>query len=295
VQIRGGGAEAAYDARDSPIENVDLLRPNRMENWQMMLRSSRKRMALFAATVAAALALSAASHAQKRAAPPGEPSVSPEEAFYNGWYHERDLQKKTQLGEKFVQNYPTSRHNQEVYDQLLLAYNAKQDWTNFYAISDKAIAQYPDDVTVLALTGWVIPHLYSADDPDADKKLLKAEAYEKHALEVIPKLVKAPAAKQEKFASIQKAMLTMAYSGLGLVYFRKTNYQDSVKQLQQATQTALSPDPIDFYALAVGLEHLGRYGDAADAYQKCSQIEGNVETLCKASADRIKGLAATAK
>ena len=295
MQIRGGGAEAAYDARDSPIENVDLLRPNRMENCQMMLRSSRKRMALFAATVAAALALSAASHAQKRAAPPGEPSVSPEEAFYNGWYHERDPQKKTQLGEKFVQNYPTSRHNQEVYDQLLLGYNAKQDWANFYTISDKAIAQYPDDVTVLALTGWVIPHLYSADDPDADKKLVKAEAYEKHALEVIPKLVKAPAAKQEEFASIQKAMLTMAYSGLGLVYFRKTNYQDSVEQLQQATQTALSPDPIDFYALAVGLEHLGRYGDAADAYQKCSQIAGKVETLCKASADRIKGQAAIAK
>jgi hypothetical protein len=68
-----------------------------------------------------------------------------------------------------------------------------------------------------------------------------------------------------------------------------------VKQLQQATQIALSPDPIDFYALAVGLEHLGRYGDAADAYQKCSQIAGNVETLCKASADRIKGQAAIAK
>jgi tetratricopeptide (TPR) repeat protein len=261
----------------------------------MMLRSIRKRMALFAVTFAAALALSAASHAQRRSAPPDQLSVSPEEAIYNGWYHERDIQKKTQLGEKFVQSYPTSRHNQEVYDQLLLAYNAKQDWTDFYTISDKAIAQFPDDVTVLTLTGWVIPHLYSADDPDADKKLVKAEAYEKHALEVIPKLVKAPAAKQEEFASIQKAMLTMAYSGLGLVYFRKTNYQDSVKQLQQATQTALSPDPIDFYALAVGLEHLGRYSDAADAYQKCSQIAGNVETLCKASAERLKGQTATAK
>jgi len=285
----------AYDARDSPNGKRRFASPESDGELPMMLRSIRKRMALFAATLAAALALSAPSHAQRRAAPPGEPSVSPEEAFYSGWNHERDPQKKTQLGEKFVQNYPTSRHNQEVYDQLLLAYNAKQDWTNFYTISDKAIAQYPDDVTVLALTGWVIPHLYSADDPDADKKLVKAEVYEKHALEVIPKLVKAPAAKQEEFASIQKSMLTMAYSGLGLVYFRKTNYQDSVKQLQQATQIALSPDPIDFYALAVGLEHLGRYGDAADAYQKCSQIAGNVETLCKASADRIKGQAATAK
>jgi tetratricopeptide (TPR) repeat protein len=176
-----------------------------------------------------------------------------------------------------------------------LAYNAKQDWSNFYAASDKAIAKYPDDFTILAVTGWVIPHLYSADDPDADKKLDKAEAYEKHALELIPKLVKAPGAKQDEFVSLQKATLTMAHSGLGLVYFRKTNYQDSVLQLQQATQTASSPDPIDFYALAVGLENLGRYGEAVDAYQKCGQIPGNLETPCKDSAVRIKGQAPTAK
>jgi tetratricopeptide (TPR) repeat protein len=261
------------------------------------MRLGSIRNGIFLATLTASLTLSTVSYAQRggRGGPPGEPSVSPEEAYYNSWNHQRDPEKKTKLGEQFVQRYPTSRHNEEVYDQLVLAYNAKRDWSNFYATSDKAIAQYPDDVTVLALTGWMIPHLYSADDPDADKKLDKAEAYEKHALEVIPKLVKAPGAKEEEFASIQKAMQTMAYSGLGLVYFRKTNYQDSVKQLEQATRTASSPDPIDFYALAVGLEHLGRYSEAVDAYQKCSQIAGNVENLCKDSADRLKGQAATAK
>ena len=129
----------------------------------------------------------------------------------------------------------------------------------------------------------------------APKKKWIAPCWPKHALEMIPKLVKAPGAKEEEFASSQKAMQTMAYSGLGLVYFRKTNYQDSVKQLQRATRTASSPDPIDFYALAVGLEHLGRYSEAVDAYQKCSQIAGTVENLCKDSADRLKGQAATAK
>jgi tetratricopeptide (TPR) repeat protein len=295
------------DAGDCGLVNCDddlALRENQSPCFgptgrrkRMTLRSIRNGIGIFAATLAAALTLSTVSYAQRggRGGPPGEASVSPEEAYYNSWNHERDPQKKAKLGEQFVRTYPTSRHDQEVYDQLVLAYDAKQDWSNFYAASDKAIAQYPDDVTVLALTGWVIPHLYSADDPDADKKLDKAEVYDKHALEVIPKLVKAPDAKQEEFVSIQKAMLTMAYSGLGLVYFRKTNYQDSVKELQQATQTASTPDPIDFYALGAGLEHLSRYSEAADAYQKCSQIPGNLQTPCKDSAERMRSEATAAK
>jgi tetratricopeptide (TPR) repeat protein len=214
--------------------------------------------------------------------------VSPEETFYNSWAHERDPEKKAKLGEQFVQTYPNSRHNLEVYDELVIAYDAKQDWNNFYATADKALARYPNDVTVLTVTGWVIPHLYSPDDPDADKKLEKAETYEKHALEVIPTLVRAPGTKEEQFASVQKATLSMAHSGLGLVYFRKTDYQNSVEQLQQATQTAATPDPIDFYALAVGLEHLKRSSEAEDAYQKCSQIPGNLQAPCKESADRMR-------
>ncbi|MGD0966197.1 MAG: hypothetical protein ABSA57_20155 [Candidatus Acidiferrales bacterium] len=265
--------------------------------WREAVCAVLKVTIVFAAILAAPLVVWTICYAQRggRADPPGERSVSPEEAYYNAWNHQRNAEKKIKLGQQFLQSYPTSRHNQEIFDQLVLAYDAKQDWSNFYATSDKAIAQFPDDVTVLAVTGWVIPRLYSANDPDADKKLDNAERYEKHALEVIPTLAKAPGAKQEEFASIQKATLTMAHSGLGLVYFRKTNYQDSVKQLQQATQAALSPDPIDFYALAVGLEHLGRYSEAADAYGKCSQVPSDLQTPCKDSADRMKSQAATAK
>ena len=70
-------------------------------------------------------------------------------------------------------------------NQVVSAYYVKQDWNDLYASADKAVAKDPDDVDVLTVVGWMIPHLYNKDDPDADKKLDKAENYEKHAIDVI--------------------------------------------------------------------------------------------------------------
>ncbi len=262
---------------------------------RLMSGETQNEIGRLALLFAIALAAVAVCHAQRRASPPGEPGDTPEDAYYKAWDHTRDADKKTKLGEQFVQSYPNSARNQKIYDQMVMFYEAKQDWIHFYAASDKALAQFPDDVTILAVTGWVIPCLYSADDPDADKRLEKAETYEKRALQLVPSLVKAPGAKQAEFESVQKATLAMAHSGLGLVYFRKTSYQESVAQLEEATRNAPSPDPIAFYALGVGLEHLNRYAEAADAYQKCSQTPGGPQASCKESAERMNSQAAAAK
>ena len=47
---------------------------------------------------------------------------------------------------------------------LTNAYYDKQDWKDFYAAADKALALKPDDVDVLSTVGWVIPHFYNPHD-----------------------------------------------------------------------------------------------------------------------------------
>lgn len=231
-------------------------------------------------------------------APPAAPKVDPaEEADYKAFFDAGSGSPDTriQLGNDFLQKYPMSRYAESVYSGLVQAYYAKQDWKNFYADGDKALALYPDDVTVLTIIGWVIPHVFNPTDPDAVKNLDKAERYEKHAIEVIGAMPKPASLSDDQFAQSKAAVLSEAHSGLGLVYFRRQQSAESVLELQQSTQAAANPDPTDFYVLGLDLQKLNRLPEAEDAFNRCSQITGGLQDRCKQNADAARKQAAQPK
>ncbi|HTX15987.1 MAG TPA: tetratricopeptide repeat protein [Candidatus Baltobacteraceae bacterium] len=226
------------------------------------------------------------------------PKVDPkEEAAYKAFFDAppQDSDKKIQLGLDFAQNYPNSRYIESVYSGLAQAYYAKQDWNNLYLYSDKALAINPNDVDILTLDGWVIPHVTDAKTPDAEKQLDKAETYEKRAIEQIPALPKPPGMTDEQFTTAKAEKTAEAHSGLGLVYFRRQDFDDAAKELQQATQENPNPDATDFYALGASLQNSGHFTEAADAYTRCGQIMGSLQDACKQNADKAKQLAAQKK
>ncbi|HXW56071.1 MAG TPA: hypothetical protein VEJ67_10000 [Candidatus Cybelea sp.] len=231
---------------------------------------------------------------QQPATPAEAPKVDPEEEkAYKEFFDLKpdDYDKQIELGEAFVKQYPQSRYDETVYGRLTNAYYNKQQPEKMYAAADKALALNPDDVAVLVLAGWVIPHSYDPNDPESQRRLEKAESYEKHALEIIPKLPKPPALTDEQFASAKARYESMAHSGLGLVYFRQQKAEDSVKELEQAT-AGEQTDPVDFLVMGIDLNNLKRYNDAADAFQKCAQIPGPLQDRCKQQADKAKVQAA---
>ena len=213
-----------------------------------------------------------------------------EESAYKEFYlsSPQDLEKRIRLGEAFVQKYPTSRYAESVYAALTRTYSAKQDWKNFYARADKALSLNPDDAAVLVIVGWMIPHEYNPESADAAKNLDEAERYEKHAMEIIPRMPKPANITDDQFAQSKSDLLAEAHSGLGLVYFRRQDSEDSVKELQQAMQLAASPDPADLFVLGLGLQSLNRFADAADAFNRCGQVPSALQDRCKQSADASK-------
>jgi len=219
------------------------------------------------------------------------PKVDPkEEAAYKAFFDAspQDADKKIELGKDFLEKYPMSRYAESVDAGMVQAYYLKQDWKDFYASADQALALNPNDAGVLTVTGWVIPHVYNPNDPDASKNLDKAEQYEKHAMQVIQTMPKPAAMTDDQFTQSKTALLSEAHSGLGLVYFRRQQLDDSVKELQQATQSAASPDPTDLFVLGIGLQSLSRYSEAADAFNRCGQIPSALQDRCKQSADAAK-------
>jgi len=242
---------------------------------------------------------------QQPPAKPGEPGLSApaqeapkvdpeEEKAYKDFaaLKNDDYDKQIQLGEDFVKKYPNSKYDEFVYSHLTNAYFNKQQIDNMYAAGDKALGLNPDDVTVLVLIGWVIPHSINPNDVESDRRLAKAETYEKHALEVIPTLQKPDTMTDDQFTTAKAKETATAHSGLGLIYFREQKYEDSLKEIQQST-TSDQNDPVDFFIMGIDLDNLKRYGDAQNAFQKCAQIPGGMQDRCKQQADKEKANAAS--
>lgn len=218
-----------------------------------------------------------------------------EEAAYKAFADIKpdDADKRIQAGEAYVQKYPSGRYADMVYSQLTTAEYAKQDLPKMYADADKALAINPDDVNVLTLVGWVIPHLYDPNDIEADRKLDKAEQYEKHALTLLPTLPKPPNMTDEQFAKAKAQAESEAHSGLGLVYFRRQKFAEAVEEFKKSTADSSSPDPTDYYVMGLCLTHLSRFTDAIDSFQKCGQISGGLQDRCKQMVEQTKKQAAT--
>jgi len=223
----------------------------------------------------------------------GDPKeVTAYQAFHNA---DENGDKKIHLGLAFLAKYPSDRYSAAAYEELSQTYYDKKDLPSFYTYSEKGLALFPDDVHLLALSGWVIPRAFDSHEADADKKLDKAEAYEKHALEMLDKMLKPDGLPDAQFALFKTGEMAVAHSGLGLVYFRREQYDASEMELEIATKNETTPDPTDFYILGADLDNLSRYKEAENAFNRCAQIPGAVQDNCKKYASDAAQRAADAK
>jgi hypothetical protein len=220
-----------------------------------------------------------------------------EEAAYQAFHKatQQDADKKIKLGDAFLAKYPGDRYSAAVYEELCYTYYEKQDLASFYMFSDKGLALFPDDVHLLALNGWVTPRAFTPDEPGADTKLDKAESQARHALDVLGKMEKPTNFTDEQFAQFKTGESAVAHSGLGLVYFRREQYDQSAKELQIAIPGEANPDQTDLFILGADFQNMSRYKDAADAFNRCAQIAGSMQDRCKQYAGEAMKRAAEAK
>jgi tetratricopeptide (TPR) repeat protein len=225
---------------------------------------------------------------------PAVPKIDPaEEAAYQQFANLKadDYDQQIQQGEVFVKKYPHSGYNEVVYSRLTTAYYQKQQLDKMYDAGEKALVIDPNNVQVLVLVGWVIPHNIDPNDPATESRLQKSEIYEKRALQILPTLVKPASLTDEQFTRAKAEDESMAHSGLGLAYFREQKADDSLKEMQLATNTD-KPDPVDLFIMGIDLDNLKRYSDAAQAFDRCAQIPGVMQDRCKAQETKAKGEAA---
>jgi tetratricopeptide (TPR) repeat protein len=206
----------------------------------------------------------------------------------------QDPDKKDKLADQFVQKYPQSRYLPEVYNWMVRSYYRKGEVDKMEATADKQLAIYPNDPQTLALVGTTLPRAMNASTPESQKRLEKAEKYCQKALDLLPTIAKPEGVPDDKFQQMKNETSALAYSGLGLVAFRRGKFNEAIPQLENAVKAdPQEPDPVNYYVLGLADEKASHFDDAVKAFTKCAAIPGNMQTRCNQGAEEAKKLAAT--
>ena len=204
-----------------------------------------------------------------------------------------EVEKREQAGEDFVKKYPKSRYDAEVYGWLVKGYLNTGQVDKMEAVGDKELVLVPDDAQTLAILGSTLPRAMNANTPDPEKRLAKAEQYCQKALDLMPALVKPANVSDEDFQKAKNQAAALAYSGLGLVAFRRGKFADAIPHFEQSVKVDPSPDPVNYYLLGICQQKTSHFDDAVAAFTKCAAIPGGLQATCKNNIDEAKKLAAT--
>jgi tetratricopeptide (TPR) repeat protein len=199
-----------------------------------------------------------------------------------------DADKKTQLGEDFIEKYPNSRYRGEVVSWLARAYMAKGQLDKLQAEGDKELALKPVNPASLAVLGSNLSRVVTPTTPDEQKHLDKAEEFCKKSLDVLTTAQKPSDVSEDKFKQAKDEASSVDYSGLGTVAFREQKYDDAITNLDKAVQLGGGSDPVNYYLLGKANEAKHNFDQALAAYTKCAAIQGGMQSACESSAKDMK-------
>jgi tetratricopeptide (TPR) repeat protein len=224
------------------------------------------------------------------------PVNAAEEAAIKSFREEQDATKKDQVAQDFLQKYPQSRYLPEIYNWQVKFYYGKGDVDKMEEAADKQLAVYPNDPQTLAIVGAALPRAWNASltQEQKEKRLNKAEKFSQKALDLLPTVPKPEGMPDAAFTELRNETYALAYSGLGLVAFRRGKFGDAIPDLEKAVKAdPQQPDPVNYYVLGKANEQASHFDDAVAAFTKCAAIPSGIKDTCTKGIEEAKKLSAT--
>jgi tetratricopeptide (TPR) repeat protein len=206
-----------------------------------------------------------------------------------------DVPKKLQMGEDFLTKYPQSRYRSEVLSWQVKGYLGTGQVDKMEAAGEKELALQPNDAQTMAIMGSALPRAMGSNmtAEQKEKTLNDAEQFSKKALELVPTIPKPANITDEQFVAAKNQVQALAYSGMGLVAFRRNKYPEAITNLEQAVKYDPNPDPVNYLVLGISNEKASHFDDAISAFTKCAAIQSSLTATCKSGIEEAKKLAGT--
>ncbi len=198
-----------------------------------------------------------------------------------------DTANKVKAGEKFLSEYPKSELAAFVYPYLVVGYIQLNQMPKALENAKKDLVVNPKDFRTMAVLSQTLARTYNPSAPDADKQLTMSEDYGKKALEGAPTLEKPDGMADDVFARIRKETEAMAHSGVGLVALRQNKFPEAIAEIEKAVAIN-DQDQTNFYLLGVANQNSDRSQEAAKAFIKCADLQGNLQATCSNAALEAK-------
>jgi tetratricopeptide (TPR) repeat protein len=231
---------------------------------------------------------------------PAAPPVNAEEDAAIKAFREMpntDLPKKLQAAIDFLQKYPNSRYRLEVYSWQVKGYLSAGDVPKMEAAAEKDLELSPNDAQTMAILGSAMPRSMASNltEEQKEKLLTQAEQYSNKAIELLPTIPKPEGMSDEMFIGAKNQTFSMAYSGLGLVAFRRGKFADAIPNLEKSVKLDPNPDadPVNYFVLGLANEKASHFDDAVTAFTKCAAIQSGLQATCKQGIEEAKKLGAT--
>ena len=223
------------------------------------------------------------------------PVSAEEEAAFKAFQDQAltDQTKKDGLAEAFLQKYPQSRYRPDIYSYLVKSYFSRNQIDKMEAAGDKQLELPPNAPQTLAIVGSALPRAMNASTPEPQKRLVKAEQYCQKALDLLPTIVKPATMTDETFQGAKNQTAALAYSGLGVVAFRRGKFSDAIADFDKSVKVDPQPDPVNYYLLGICNEKAAHFDDAVAAFTKCASFPGGMQATCTQNIEEAKKLAAT--
>jgi len=157
---------------------------------------------------------------------------------------EKDLNKKINLAQDFVQKYADSDFKEAAYAAIIQSYAQLGQLSKMMEATQQALQAKPDALDVVTASSYFFPLLYKADDPNKEADLSAAESNAKKGLELLQKLQKPAGVTDDQFNQNVKARRAIFNGTVGFVGLQRADYAGAVAPLKAAVEDK----PDDIYA-----------------------------------------------
>ncbi len=202
-------------------------------------------------------------------------------------------QRRLELGEAFLQEYPDSPFMARVLLTMAEAYRMQGNFEKTIEVGKKVLEQKPGDLLARILLADALVEGTLPSQTDAPARYQRAEKLAHEALNIIPTAypdaARPPGVEQEQYDRQRRYVEAQPHASLGFLYLRRGDFLRAEDELKKAVElNQLRPNGTDHLRLAFAHIRQAEWAEAKVVLDRCVELGGATAVLAQEQLEIIR-------